>query len=263
MRRRDLLVGAGGLAGGSSLIVSSNAFTSVEAEREFDVDVVGDDEAYLALHHHYELDGGGRRAATVTCGEDVTLFDIQNRFSDTIDTLDVSVENDDFEISVDSDSLGPGDGDEVRLETDFSNGCQEGPFTVKIEASGDGFSVDAERDFKIEVEVRPQFKCLEATVEPTEGKPPAAESVRFDYVLNVASKFEFEINEKGGGHMTYEPEIKEKSGSVIIRPTEEDFGQRIDIIARIGSGSESYNEKWNRGKSNEITLVDGGCNDRS
>ena len=43
MRRRDLLVGAGGLAGGSSLIVGSNAFTSVEAEREFDVDIVDDE----------------------------------------------------------------------------------------------------------------------------------------------------------------------------------------------------------------------------
>ena len=43
MRRRDLLVGAGGLAAGSSLIVGSNAFTSVEAERDFDVDIVDGD----------------------------------------------------------------------------------------------------------------------------------------------------------------------------------------------------------------------------
>ena len=48
MRRRDLLVGVGGLAAGSSLIVGSNAFTSVEAEREFDVDIVDDEDDAFA-----------------------------------------------------------------------------------------------------------------------------------------------------------------------------------------------------------------------
>lgn len=51
MRRRDLLFGLGGLAGGSSLVVGSSGFTTVEAEREFDVNIVdedGDEEPFAA-----------------------------------------------------------------------------------------------------------------------------------------------------------------------------------------------------------------------
>ena len=44
MRRRDLLFGLGGVASGSSLIVGSSGFTTVEAEREFDVNIVDEDD---------------------------------------------------------------------------------------------------------------------------------------------------------------------------------------------------------------------------
>jgi hypothetical protein len=42
MKRRDLLAGLGGVTAASSLLVGSGAFTSVEAEREFDVNIVDD-----------------------------------------------------------------------------------------------------------------------------------------------------------------------------------------------------------------------------
>jgi len=48
MRRRDLLFGLGGVASGSSLIVGSSGFTTVEAEREFDVNIVDEDNAFAA-----------------------------------------------------------------------------------------------------------------------------------------------------------------------------------------------------------------------
>jgi hypothetical protein len=44
MRRRDLLFGLGGVASGSSLIVGSSGFTTVEAERDFDVNIVDEDD---------------------------------------------------------------------------------------------------------------------------------------------------------------------------------------------------------------------------
>jgi hypothetical protein len=44
MRRRDLLFGLGGLAGGSSLIVGSSGFTTVEAEREFNARIIDSDD---------------------------------------------------------------------------------------------------------------------------------------------------------------------------------------------------------------------------
>ncbi|UWG51842.1 DUF1102 family protein [Halalkaliarchaeum sp. AArc-CO] len=49
MKRRHLLAGMGTIAAGSATLVGSGAFTSVEAEREIEVSVVGDDAAFLAL----------------------------------------------------------------------------------------------------------------------------------------------------------------------------------------------------------------------
>ena len=48
MRRRDLLFGLGGLVGGSSLVVGSSGFTTVEAERDFDVNIVDDEDNAFA-----------------------------------------------------------------------------------------------------------------------------------------------------------------------------------------------------------------------
>ena len=164
MRRRDLLVGVGGLAAGSSLIVGSGSFSAVEADRELQVDVVGDDEAYLELHHEHEKEGGKRDAA-VPCGGEVTLFDIRNRFSSAIDSLEVSVDNHRVDVSIGSEDLDTGHETEVVLEAG-SNGCSDERVdaTVEIEASGDGFSVEATREFDIEV-VEPSFECLEVTVD--------------------------------------------------------------------------------------------------
>lgn len=57
MKRRRFLLGVGGLAGASGLVLGSGAFTSVDADRRVTVAVVGDDAAYLALT---ELGAGGR-----------------------------------------------------------------------------------------------------------------------------------------------------------------------------------------------------------
>ena len=49
MKRRNFLVGVGGTAIGASALVGSGAFTSVEAQRDIEISVVGDAEAYLQL----------------------------------------------------------------------------------------------------------------------------------------------------------------------------------------------------------------------
>jgi len=43
MRRRRFVVGLGGVAGGASLIVGSSAFTNIEAERQFDAQIIDPD----------------------------------------------------------------------------------------------------------------------------------------------------------------------------------------------------------------------------
>lgn len=49
MKRRRFIVGLGGLAASSSLVLGSSAFTSVSAERRLEVQTAGDNDALLAL----------------------------------------------------------------------------------------------------------------------------------------------------------------------------------------------------------------------
>lgn len=49
MKRRTAILGLGGLVAGSSAAMGTGAFTTVTAERQVDVDVRNDDDAYLAL----------------------------------------------------------------------------------------------------------------------------------------------------------------------------------------------------------------------
>lgn len=49
MKRRTAIIGLGSLAVGGSAVIGTSAFTQVEADREVAVDVVNDQEAYIAL----------------------------------------------------------------------------------------------------------------------------------------------------------------------------------------------------------------------
>jgi hypothetical protein len=49
MERRKFLIGAGALASGSAAAVGTGAFSSVDANRDFDLDIEGDQNAYLQL----------------------------------------------------------------------------------------------------------------------------------------------------------------------------------------------------------------------
>jgi len=49
MQRRKFLIGAGSLAAGSAAAVGTGAFTSVEADRNVNVSVAGDDSALLSI----------------------------------------------------------------------------------------------------------------------------------------------------------------------------------------------------------------------
>lgn len=49
MKRRTLMIGLGGLATSGATAIGTGAFTTVEAERDVQVDVVNDQEAYVAL----------------------------------------------------------------------------------------------------------------------------------------------------------------------------------------------------------------------
>lgn len=88
MERRKFIIGAGALGAGISTAIGTGAFTSVEAERSFDISTAGDSEAYLRLQpiatNQYANTNGGTLSVTlddvnqnaVTTFED--LFQVSN-----------------------------------------------------------------------------------------------------------------------------------------------------------------------------------------
>ena len=102
-RRHFILLLGGGSAG--ALSVGTGAFSSVDAERDMEVSVVEDDEAYLGL----EVE-----TRTVTVGQSTDVVEITNRFADT-DTLSLNVSVEDTSDTVDE-VAGADSGQKLSLE---------------------------------------------------------------------------------------------------------------------------------------------------
>jgi len=58
MERRKFIIGAGALGAGLSTAIGTGAFTSVEAERSFDIGTAGDQSAYVSLEAAQSSNGG-------------------------------------------------------------------------------------------------------------------------------------------------------------------------------------------------------------
>ena len=57
MKRRTLMIGLGATAAGGSALVGSGAFTSVQADRDVEIDVADDSDAFLQLQPAEDDDG--------------------------------------------------------------------------------------------------------------------------------------------------------------------------------------------------------------
>jgi|AntRauMinimDraft_4_1070384.scaffolds.fasta_scaffold00056_9 hypothetical protein len=165
MKRRHLIFLLGGTSSGA-MSVGTGAFSSMEAERGVEVNVVPDDEAYVG----YDNPSEGQDAVSVSDGESIELVLIKNRFSGDarISIVDVDV------------TVVPDEGDSPRIEdvefpeAEFGVGesesitgtaaCDEDTGSADIEVSvrltGSGVSAelfgDTEtRRFKIECDPDP------------------------------------------------------------------------------------------------------------
>lgn len=93
------MIGMGSAAAGASALIGSGAFSSVEAERDFSVEVAGDADAYLALigaseyaeetNNTLELDFGENSQGGQGVNQDATttflhVFTIQNQGTNTV-----------------------------------------------------------------------------------------------------------------------------------------------------------------------------------
>jgi len=152
MKRRTLILLLGGTSSGA-MSVGTGAFSSVEAERGVEVNVVDDDEAYLGIAVDEETDG----------------VQIKNQFTDHLD-LTVTLNSADSEIDAigvegaitfvdetgrgsdiiddesDQGELGPGNEAHVQIEFDEAG---EASFTLSFAGEAGGASVDKTREFTL------------------------------------------------------------------------------------------------------------------
>jgi hypothetical protein len=124
-----------------SLAVGSGGFSSVEADRGVTVDVVGDENAYLAL----EYDDDATVEATV--GDDVSLdiVSVKNQFTEDVNvTVDYGVDGaSGLSVTDSSDETELGVGNTAEMSTTVT--CDEkGEYTVSFDATATGEGVSAE-----------------------------------------------------------------------------------------------------------------------
>lgn len=135
-----------GLAAAVALAVGSGGFTSVQADRGVSVDIVGDDNAYMALDYpNGTVERGGAVNETVT----LPVVNITNQFTEDVD---ITVE---YTVSETSETSATGANGPTDLDLDVGDTEQvstavtcddtgEDSVTVEFDVTADGNGVYAE-----------------------------------------------------------------------------------------------------------------------
>lgn len=148
MKRRNIIVLLGATAASGSAVVGSGAFSSVEADRDLDVSVVGDEDAYLALDYPSTVtvgcDGAVSLAVMNQTGSGLHNFEAEFEFDDPKGSIEaLSLNSNDFTARDTTARLKSGNtfslGERVEIETELVNmkGSGMSPLYVDITA-GDG-----------------------------------------------------------------------------------------------------------------------------
>lgn len=153
MKRRNVLASMGAFTASGSLVLGSGAFTSAEVQRDVDIDIVGDPDAFLGLLYP-DANGNAQRNGIDIADGGTDLFFATNQFGSDTEITSFSAEIPDescLSLDYEDDLPSPfttGVGVQVQITEDCGGDCPE-KTTVEITAEGDGFSVEAERAFEI------------------------------------------------------------------------------------------------------------------
>lgn len=125
LTRRNTIIGLGALVGGTGALAASGAFTSVEAERDVDINTAGDSTALLEIAIEGDYDGvsdGGGDTIQIDFSsinlDATTTFESALRITPTGDDTDG---NWSIDVKDDSDSSIIGSGSPLRLEYNDSD----------------------------------------------------------------------------------------------------------------------------------------------
>lgn len=155
MKRRHMLASMGAFTAGGSLVIGSGAFSSVEANREVAVDVVGDPDAYLGLVYPSEGGESEPQKVVVASGERENLFKATNQVTAEIeefnleilegegdfDTIELHEKDTENCIQPETDEFGVGDCAQIEIELECSEEVT-GTLELEIEAKGEGEHFD-------------------------------------------------------------------------------------------------------------------------
>ena len=197
MKRRNFILLLGGASSGA-MSVGTGAFSSVEAERSVEVNVVEDEEAYLGLE---EGSGEGFVRIKNQFAGDLGLTVTAALPSSEGEVEIEAEENDEIEIEVESDGGDEKDGDDDSVSVDIPTGesanvtaeCDEdGSLDLKLTFRGEvgetGTTVDKTRTFTVE--------CEEDDDEADEDVTDEVEKVKF---FGSAEKVRVLTTENDGG----------------------------------------------------------------
>lgn len=140
MKRRRLLLGMCTAAAGGSALLGSGSFSDVASQRTVEVEVVGDDNAYLTLQYS---------DISFECSEEVTVVTITNHTLEEIDNIvvDISVTGTEITLSnpsVSTEPLGIGDSATVTADAQADSGTQTTEaVTFDVETTGLESSIEA------------------------------------------------------------------------------------------------------------------------
>lgn len=121
----------------STLLVGSAGFTSVSAERPVSVGVVEDSEAYVGYHPV----GDGTKLSD--SNETVTLVNVTNRLSSTIENISVELTKTDVsgELTQVPETIGVGETGTITAELRQTENGDNPHVSVVIRIEGDGLAV--------------------------------------------------------------------------------------------------------------------------
>ena len=140
MKRRRLLLGMCTAAAGGSALLGSGSFSDVASQRTVEVEVVGDENAYLTLQYS---------DSSFECSEEVTVVTITNHTLEEIDNIvvDDSVTGTEItlsNLSVSTETLGIGDSATVTADAQATSGTQTTEtLTFDVETTGLESSIEA------------------------------------------------------------------------------------------------------------------------
>jgi hypothetical protein len=168
MKRRHAILLFGGASAGA-LSVGTGAFSSVEAERGMEVNVVDDDEAYLGLEQVSEYvpsDDNGIQTDESTDHDPNDVVRVTNKFAHPLD-LTVTVESTDGVVDgievddalADDSELGVGEKGFVAIECEDAGG---GHVELSFDGETGGATVEATREFVV--------SCLEVEFKGESGR---------------------------------------------------------------------------------------------